>query len=248
LKLQNRFFDALPEWVRSRMKKHLILREIRKGVSLSPADTDSYIFFPINCVVGVIVLQGESTGSFIRFAGRDSVFGLESLVLANTLRIEAWTVGTGYVLAIPTQKFLRVLGSSRESERLRLSTASALTGGAVINSVCCSVHSMSIRLLRLLLEAESGFGSGAVVTLTQNEIARLLGVRRESVANILGEWVAAGLVVPGRGRISLTDRGVLLTKVCHCYHETCNARELEFEHWRRLGWDERRTSPAEFAV
>lgn len=248
LRLQNRFFDSLPAWVHSRLKKYCALREIRKGVSITSADTKVNVFFPITCVVGIAVLHGDSTCAFTRFAGRDSVFGLESLVLTHTLRLEARMLGAGYLLTVPKAKFLGMLGPARDSDRLSLNSAATLTGTAVVNSVCCASHSMAARLARLILEATDSFGVGFGVTLTQSEIGNILGARRESVANILGTWKDAGVIETSRGRMSLMSRDALLAKTCSCYHESRTVESRDFDQWCRLGWDESRARVAEFAA
>ncbi len=65
---------------------------------------------------------------------------------------------------------------------------------------------LSVRLARRLDALVQDFG--ADVQITQDELAGLVGVARESVNRQLQEWRASGIVTLGRGRISV-DRGRL---------------------------------------
>lgn len=56
-----------------------------------------------------------------------------------------------------------------------------------------------------------------IFTVTQETIGKLLGVRRESVTQILGLFQKDQLIERARGRITVLDRGKLEKRVCECY-------------------------------
>ena len=56
-----------------------------------------------------------------------------------------------------------------------------------------------------------------ILTVTQETIGKLLGVRRESVTQILGLFQKDQLIERARGRITVLDRGKLEKRVCECY-------------------------------
>ena len=60
---------------------------------------------------------------------------------------------------------------------------------------------LAVRLARRLDALVQDFG--AEVQITQDELAGLVGVTRESVNRQLQEWRASGIVTLGRGRISV---------------------------------------------
>ncbi|MDO9635705.1 MAG: helix-turn-helix domain-containing protein, partial [Thiobacillus sp.] len=53
--------------------------------------------------------------------------------------------------------------------------------------------------------------------MTQELIANMLGVRRESVTEAAGNVQRAGLIEYHRGRIIVLDRAGLEARVCECY-------------------------------
>jgi len=59
--------------------------------------------------------------------------------------------------------------------------------------------------------------SSSELTMTQELIANMLGVRREGVTEAAGKLQRAGLIDYSRGRITVLDRPGLEERVCECY-------------------------------
>jgi Mn-dependent DtxR family transcriptional regulator len=55
------------------------------------------------------------------------------------------------------------------------------------------------------------------VLITQELIAKLLGVRRESVTDVAGKLQKDGMIAYARGRITVLNRPKLEKRVCECY-------------------------------
>jgi Mn-dependent DtxR family transcriptional regulator len=58
---------------------------------------------------------------------------------------------------------------------------------------------------------------GDELVMTQELIANMLGVRRESVTDAAVKLQYAGLIQYSRGRITVIDRPRLETRSCECY-------------------------------
>jgi DNA-binding IscR family transcriptional regulator len=82
--------------------------------------------------------------------------------------------------------------------------------------VCNRRHSVEQQLCRLILSCLDRLPSNEL-TMTQELIAALLGVRRESVTEAAGKLQQAGLILYRRGHISDLDRRQLEAHACECY-------------------------------
>jgi Mn-dependent DtxR family transcriptional regulator len=56
---------------------------------------------------------------------------------------------------------------------------------------------------------------------THETIAALLGVRRESITETIGQLQREGLVKKSRGRLSILNRHRIEQRVCECYSMVC---------------------------
>ena len=83
-------------------------------------------------------------------------------------------------------------------------------------AVCNRHHSVDQQLCRCLLQSLDRLQSNQL-TLTQELIANMLGVRREGVTEAAGKLQRAGLIEYHRGRITVIDRLGLEASVCECY-------------------------------
>jgi len=83
-------------------------------------------------------------------------------------------------------------------------------------AVCNRHHAVEQQLCRWLLLSLDRLPSNEL-TMTQELIANMLGVRREGVTEAAGKLQAAGLIHYSRGRITVLDRPKLEARVCECY-------------------------------
>jgi biotin operon repressor len=83
-------------------------------------------------------------------------------------------------------------------------------------AVCNRHHSVNQQLCRWLLLTLDRLPSNEV-SITQELIASMLGVRREGVTEAAGKLQKDGLIVYSRGHIQVLDRPGLEARVCECY-------------------------------
>ena len=83
-------------------------------------------------------------------------------------------------------------------------------------AVCNRHHSIDQQLCRWLLLSMDRLPTNEL-TMTQELIANMLGVRREGVTEAAGKLQDAGLIRYQRGRITVIDRPGLEKRTCECY-------------------------------
>ena len=86
----------------------------------------------------------------------------------------------------------------------------------VMQSVACNAfHSITERAARWLLYVQDRAGDR--IELTQEALARLLGVQRTTVNAVIQELSSEGLIATSRGIVRVIDRGGLKRRACECY-------------------------------
>ena len=83
-------------------------------------------------------------------------------------------------------------------------------------AACNRHHSLEQRLCRWILSCLDRLPSNEL-TITQELVANMLGVRREGVTEAAGRLREAGLIHHNRGRIAVLDRSGLEAQACECY-------------------------------
>lgn len=84
-------------------------------------------------------------------------------------------------------------------------------------AVCNRHHSVEQQLCRWLLLTLDRLPSNEL-TMTQELIASMLGVRREGITETAGNLQRAGLISYRRGHITVLDRSGLESYTCECYN------------------------------
>jgi len=100
--------------------------------------------------------------------------------------------------------------------RLLLRYTQALITQMAQTAVCNRHHSVDQQLCRWLLLSLDRLQSNEL-SMTQELIVNMLGVRRQGVTEAAGKLQQAGLIHYQRGRTSVLDRKGLEARTCECY-------------------------------
>jgi CRP-like cAMP-binding protein len=124
------------------------------------------------------------------------------------------TGGFGYRL--PVRILMEEFNRAGPVMRLLLRYTQALLTHMSQTSVCNRHHSVEQQLCRWLLLTLDRLGNKEL-TMTQELISNMLGVRREGVTEAAGRLQAHGYISYRRGHITVVDRAGLEQHVCECY-------------------------------
>ena len=125
------------------------------------------------------------------------------------------TGGHGYRLSAPL--LMQEFNRAGPVQRLLLRYTQALLTQMSQTAVCNRHHSVEQQLCRWLLLTLDRLPSSSELTITQELIANMLGVRREGVTEAAGKLKNYGYIHYRRGHITVVDRIGLESKVCECY-------------------------------
>jgi CRP-like cAMP-binding protein len=124
------------------------------------------------------------------------------------------SAGVGYRL--PARAIKDAFHRGGPLQHLMLRYTQALITQMAQTAVCNRHHSVDQQLARWLLHSIDRLGVPHI-TMTQELIATMLGVRREGVTEAAGKLQKAGIIRYRRGHISVLDRHKLENHSCECY-------------------------------
>ena len=124
------------------------------------------------------------------------------------------TGGHGYRL--PVRILMEEFNRAGPVMRLLLRYTQALLTHMSQTAVCNRHHTVEQQLCRWLLLTLDRLKSNEL-TMTQELISNMLGVRREGVTEAAGRLQARGHISYRRGHITVLDRAGLEQHVCECY-------------------------------
>ncbi len=214
---KNHLLSALPPSDFSRLSAHLERVSLPLGDALyESGDRLSHVYFPTSAIVSLLYVMENGASAEIAVVGNEGIVGIALFMGGETMpnRAVVQSAGTAYRLEGSLLKSEFNRGGALQHLLLRY-TLAMLTQMAQ-TAVCNRHHSVDQQLCRWLLLSLDRLPSNEL-SMTQELIANMLGVRREGVTEAAGKLQAAGLIHYSRGRITVLDRPGLEARVCECY-------------------------------
>ena len=123
----------------------------------------------------------------------------------------------GDAIVIGAADFLDLSNSGGPFQAVLMRYTQALMTQIAQAAACNRVHTLQQRCARWLLMTHDRVEDDTF-ELTQEFLAMMLGVGRQTVNEAARGLQSAGLIAYSRGRISIHDRPRLETASCDCYH------------------------------
>ena len=181
-----------------------------------------HVYFPTTAILSLHYVMENGASSEIAGVGNEGVLGVSLFMGGNTTpsRATVQTSGHGYRLkaTLMLEEFNRA-GAQRSGSlhNLLLRYTQALITQISQTAVCNRHHSVEQQLCRWLLLTLDRLPSNEL-TMTQELIASMLGVRREGITETAGNLQRAGLISYRRGHITVINRSGLESHSCECYN------------------------------
>jgi CRP-like cAMP-binding protein len=215
---QNQLLATLPEMEWNRWRPYLESVDLPLGKILSePGKTPEYVYFPTTAIVSLLYMTKDGESVEIAVVGNDGVVGL-SLFMGggNATPSEAvvQSAGRGYRLRAEVVK--NDIQHAGPILKMLLRYTQAMIEQVAQTAICNRYHSIDQQFCRRLLLGLDRLPSDELV-MTQELIARLLGVRREGVTAAALKLQQAGVIRYSRGHIVVLDRQRLEHRTCECY-------------------------------
>jgi CRP-like cAMP-binding protein len=214
---QNHLLDALPKRDYERLASHLELVPMKLGDVLYESGAQlRYVYFPTTSIVSLLYVLEDGASAEIAIVGNEGILGISLFMGGNTTPSRAVVQSAGQGFRLRAQLLKDEFGRFGATMHLLLRYTQALITQMAQTAVCNRHHSIDQQLCRWLLLSLDRLASNEL-SMTQELIANMLGVRREGVTEAAGKLQDAGLIRYHRGRITVLDRPRLEARSCECY-------------------------------
>ncbi len=215
--VKNRILAALPPLEFALLAKHLNHVDLALGESLHRAgDLISNVFFVESGFISALTMLSDGQPLEIGLIGAEGVVGVSVILGATRSYSETMCQTGGGAYRITTGELKEAAAHAPHLRDLLLRYTHVFHVQVAQTAACNAHHELGQRLARWLLAAHDRSGV-AELSLTQDLIAVMLGVRRSTVSIAASTLQRAGVIRYQHGRITIIDRVGLENAACECY-------------------------------
>jgi CRP-like cAMP-binding protein len=210
------FLRSLPAADLRRMEPYLELRAFsRDEVLQNDGDMISSIVFPHGITFSLLCTMANGTTVESATVGSEGYVGVECM-LGSSVAINTAVGQQGKASVIALDRILILMDQMPALRAAMLAYARNYLAMVTRLVACNAVHTLKQRACRRLLLALDQTEQHSVA-MTQEELARALGVGRTSVNQACKELREDGLIDYSRGRIEIRDTAGMTKAACDCY-------------------------------
>ncbi len=214
---QNHLLAVLPKSETARLFSQLELVPLPLGEALYESGAQlNHVFFPTTAIVSLLYELENGASAEIAVVGNEGVVGIALFMGGGTMPNRAVVQSAGHAYRLPGPLLKLEFNRAGALQHLLLRYTLALLTQMAQTAVCNRHHTVDQQLCRWLLLSLDRLPANEL-SMTQELIANMLGVRREGVTEAAGKLQSAGLIQYNRGRIIVLDCPGLEARVCECY-------------------------------
>lgn len=214
---QNHLLGALSAAEFEPLAAHLELVPMPVGEILhEPGRQLQHAYFPTTAIVSLHTVMECGASTETAGVGNEGVIGVSLLMGGDTTPNSAVVQIAGYAYRLAPHLLRQEFHRAGLMQQLMLRYMQALIAQISQTAVCNRHHSVEQQLSRWLLSTLDRSPSHELI-MTQELIASMLGVRRESIALAAAKLQQTGFIFYRRGHISVVDRFGLESRACECY-------------------------------
>jgi len=214
---QNHLLAALRAADYARLLPGLELTSMPLGKPVYEAGVPmDYVYFPTTCMVSLLYVMANGDSAEIAVVGNDGVVGVSVFMGGEGMSSRAVVQNAGECYRLTAQAMRTEFALGGSLQYLALRFTQALIAQMVQTGACNRHHTLEQQLCRWLLLTLDRL-PGNEVTMTQQLIGNMLGVRRAGVTEATGKLEQLGVIRYSKGRITVLDRAKLEKRACECY-------------------------------
>jgi CRP-like cAMP-binding protein len=213
----NHLLAALPAAELRQLAPSLESFPMRLGETLyRPGEQMQHAHFPTTAIVSMFYVLESGASSEVASVGNEGVLGIPLFMGGHTTPGSAVVQTAGQSYRLKANLLQGAFNRGGNIRDLLLRYTQALAVQISQTASCNRHHSIEQQLCRWLLSTLDRLPSSEVV-MTQEWVAGILGVRRESITAAAGKLQRAGVLSYRRGHITVVERVGLEAVVCECY-------------------------------
>lgn len=214
---QNHLLAALSPEVQGRLFPYLELVKLPlRGLMYESGRPMRHVYFPTDAIVSLQYIMENGASTAILVVGNEGLLGITLFMGGESTPSRSLVQSAGYAFRLPRSRVKEEFNRHGQLLLLMLRYTQALITQISQTAVCNRHHSIDQQLCRWLLLSIDRLPDDRL-TLTQEFIGNMLGVRRESVTKSAKHLQEAGVISYSRGLIRVLDREQLEEMCCECY-------------------------------
>lgn len=214
---QNLILAALPDEDLSRLLADLDPIELNLGWVISESgDHINYVYFPTSGIVSLIYDLEDGSSREVALVGNEGMVGISIFMGGDSMPGTMIVQSEGGAYRLSRKIMKREFARNGKLQHLALLYTQALICQTSQTAICNQHHALEQQLCRWLLMSIDRLHEKKM-DITQELIAALLGVWRESVSHAANKLEADGLIACARGSITVLSRAKLEARSCECY-------------------------------
>lgn len=175
-----------------------------------------HVYFPTDSIVSLQYVMENGASTAILVAGNEGLIGITLFMGGESTPSRSLVQSAGYAYRLPRTRVKAEFARHGELLILMLRYTQALITQVAQTAVCNRHHAIDQQLCRWLLLSMDRLSHNQL-TMTQEFIANMLGVRREGVTQAAMKLQKVGVISYSRGMIRVLDRPRLESMSCECY-------------------------------
>lgn len=199
-------------------RPHLQVVELARGNLLVEAgEALTQVYLPHSGIVSILVSLSDGQAVEVAMIGRDGIVGAAEALCDGISLSDAVVLCPGAASALAVADLKAIAAQSAAWRQLLARHEQALLAQAQQSAACNAAHSVEERLSRWLLRARD-LWDGETLPMTQELLARMIGVQRNAVSIVAHALQQAGVLSYSRGQIEIIDIAALRATACECHH------------------------------
>lgn len=190
-------------------------------------DPQDYLYFVTEGIISRMFVTENGASAGFAVTGREGVIGIATFLGGSSTPNQAVVTSPGYAYRLKADLLMNEFEEHFPLRHWLLRYTLALISRAGQIAACTRHQPLEQQLCRWILECLDRLPSDELV-MTQEVMASMLGVRRESVTQAARNLQKAGLIDYRRGHITVVDRRRLEAHACECF------RVIKLEYDRLL--------------